>query len=62
VVDDPLLGLSAILARNGGVYTVSALSAAEGQVFFDDTRSLIRSSFYRQHNIVYTTPQLMRLG
>jgi hypothetical protein len=56
------LGLSAILARNGGVYTVSALSAAEARVFFNDTRSLIRISFYRQHNIVYTMFQLLRLG
>jgi hypothetical protein len=54
--------LSAILARNGGVYTVFALSAAEARVFFDNTRSLIRVSFYRQHNIVYTVFQLLRPG
>jgi uncharacterized membrane protein YidH (DUF202 family) len=59
VVDDPPLGLLAVLAHNGGVYTVSASSAAQAQVFFNDTHSLIRMSFYRQHNILCMMSQLL---
>ena len=50
VVDDPPLGFWAILTCNGGVYTISALSAAEAWVTFNDTHSLIHILFYHQQH------------